>query len=132
LILCTQQNKQKELQKATTAFLKNAAKVNDIEQLRNALRLHEYRYYVLNDPLVADVEYDQLYKQLQHIEEEHPKLITKDSPTQRVGSTLNASFPTVQHLVPMLSLDNSYNAEDLYDFDRKARELTGLIKLNIA
>jgi len=119
----------KELQKATTAFLKNAAKVNDIEQLRNALRLHEYRYYVLNDPLVADVEYDQLYKQLQHIEEEHPKLITKDSPTQRVGSTLNASFPTVQHLVPMLSLDNSYNAEDLYDFDRKARELTGLDKI---
>jgi DNA ligase (NAD+) len=81
---------------------------------------------VLNDPLVADVEYDQLYKQLQHLEQQHPELMTKDSPTQRVGSTLNAAFPTVQHLVPMLSLDNSYNAEDLYDFDRKARELTGL------
>lgn len=119
----------KALQKATTAFLKNAAKVNDIEQLRNVLRLHEYRYYVMNDPLVADVEYDLLYKQLQHIEEQHPDLVTKDSPTQRVGSTLNASFPTVQHLVPMLSLDNSYNADDLYDFDRKARELTGLDKI---
>src|SRR6185295_4333789 len=67
-----------------------------------------------------------LYKQLQQIEQQHPELITADSPTQRVGSTLNAAFPTVQHLVPMLSLDNSYNAEDLLDFDRKARELTGL------
>jgi DNA ligase (NAD+) len=119
----------KELQKATTAFLKNAAKVDDIEQLRNVLRFHEYRYYVMNNPLVADSEYDQLYKQLQYIEEQNPELITKDSPTQRVGSTLNASFPTVQHLVPMLSLDNSYNAEDLYDFDRKARELTKIDKM---
>lgn len=119
----------KELQKATSTFLKTSATVKDIEALRDVLRFHEYRYYVLDDPFLADVEYDQLYKQLQHIEKEYPDLITKDSPTQRVGSTLNASFPTVQHLVPMLSLDNSYNADDLYDFDRKARELTGLEKI---
>lgn len=98
---------------------------DEIETLRSVLRFHEHRYYVLNDPLIADYEYDQLYKQLQKIETQHPELIAPDSPTQRVGSSLNKAFPTVQHLVPMLSLDNSYNAEDLLDFDRKARELTG-------
>lgn len=119
----------KELQEATNTFLRTAAAIEDIEALRNVLRFHEYRYYVLNDPLLADAEYDQLYRNLQHLEQKHPDLITKDSPTQRVGSTLNAAFPTVQHLVPMLSLDNSYNAEDLYDFDRKAKELTGIGKI---
>jgi DNA ligase (NAD+) len=79
----------------------------------------------LNDPLIADFEYDQLYKQLQHFESKHPALITLDSPTQRIGNSLNQSFQTVAHLVPMLSLDNSYNADDLTDFDRKARELSG-------
>ncbi len=97
-----------------------------IEVLREVLRFHENRYYVLSEPLIADVEYDQLYKALEKMENEHPELITPDSPTQRVGKGLTRDFPTVQHLVPMLSLDNSYNAEDLQDFDRKARELTGL------
>ncbi|HVX26618.1 MAG TPA: NAD-dependent DNA ligase LigA [Parafilimonas sp.] len=119
-----QQNQ--HLEKISRAFLKKDATVNDIEELRNALRFHEYRYYVMNDPLLSDTEYDQLYKQLEALEKAHPDLITKNSPTQRVGSTLNASFPTVQHLVPMLSLDNSYNEDDLIDFDRKARENTGL------
>ena len=94
-------------------------------QLRSLLRFHEYQYYVLNNPLVSDYEYDQLYKLLEQVEKEFPEIITPDSPTQRVGSSLNQSFVTVQHLVPMLSLDNSYNAEDLYEFDRKARELSG-------
>lgn len=117
----------KHLQKQTETFQsKPEIDKDDIELLRNVLRFHEYRYYVLNDPLLADPEYDRLFKRLEKIEAENPGLITADSPTQRVGSTLNASFPTVQHLVPMLSLDNSYNAEDLLDFDRKARELTGL------
>ena len=98
----------------------------EIEELRNVLRFHEYRYYVMNDPIIVDTDYDILFKKLEKLEAENPALITADSPTQRVGSSLNASFPTVQHLVPMLSLDNSYNAEDLLDFDRKARELTGL------
>ena len=115
-----------QLQEATKKLMqqKNIS-ASEIEQLRSALRFHEHRYYVLNNPLIADYEYDQLYKQLQQLEAAHPELITKDSPTQRVGSSLNQAFPTVQHLVPMLSLDNSYNADDLYDFDRKARELTG-------
>ncbi|HNP20513.1 MAG TPA: NAD-dependent DNA ligase LigA [Panacibacter sp.] len=98
---------------------------SSVVQLRSLLRFHEYQYYVLNNPLVSDYEYDQLYKLLEQVEKEFPEIITPDSPTQRVGSSLNQSFVTVQHLVPMLSLDNSYNAEDLYEFDRKARELSG-------
>ena len=117
----------KKLQATTVQFLKEAnIHASEIETLKNLLRFHEHRYYVLNDPLISDFEYDKLYKDLERLEKEDPALITKDSPTQRVGSSLNQAFPTVQHLVPMLSLDNSYNAEDLLDFDRKARELTGL------
>jgi DNA ligase (NAD+) len=116
----------KILQQQANSFLAEAINAADIELLKNVLRFNEYRYYILNDPLLADEEYDKLFKQLQKIEAEHPDLITSDSPTQRVGSSLNQSFPTVQHLVPMLSLDNSYNADDLLEFDRKARELTGL------
>ena len=100
-----------------------------VEEIRKALRFHEYRYYVLNDPLISDTEYDQLYKGLEKIEKDYPELITSTSPTQRVGSSLNPSFNTVAHLVPMLSLENSYNADDLLDWDRKARELTGLQQL---
>ncbi len=101
----------------------------NIENLRTILRFHEYRYYILAEPIITDFEYDQLYKLLEKIETTHPSLITKDSPTQRVGSSLNDGFVTVQHLVPMLSLDNSYNAEDLQDFDRKAREASGLTEI---
>ena len=94
------------------------------------LRFHEHRYYILNDPLLSDFEYDQLFKALEKIEKENPTLITPDSPTQRVAHELTREFPTVQHLVPMLSLDNSYNADDLLDFDRKVRELSGLEEIS--
>ncbi len=97
-----------------------------IDALRDVLRFHEHRYYILHDPLIADPEYDLLYKELERLEKENPALIQPDSPTQRVARELTAEFPAVKHLVPMLSLENSYNAEDLLDFDRKARELTGL------
>jgi DNA ligase (NAD+) len=97
-----------------------------VSLLREVLHFHEYRYYILNDPLVSDYEYDRLYKALEKIEKEHPELITSSSPTQRVAKGLTKEFPTVQHLVPMLSLENSYDAEDLLDWDRKARELSGL------
>jgi DNA ligase (NAD+) len=120
----------KELQQKTTGFLKQIQAGNittkDIEDLRDVLRFHEYRYYIQNDPLVSDFEYDSLYKQLEALEKENPDLIVPDSPTQRVAKGLTKEFPSVQHLVPMLSLDNSYNSEDLIDFDRRARELTGL------
>ena len=120
----------RDLQKATTDLIKKessgAIEKKDAEQLRELLRFHEYRYYVLNEPLIADGEYDHLFKALEKIEAENPSLITADSPTQRVAKGLTKDFPTAQHLVPMLSLDNSYNSDDLTDFDRKARELTGL------
>jgi DNA ligase (NAD+) len=120
------------LQKQTVAFLtkgKAPSASTEAGKLRDVLRFHEHRYYILNDPLISDFEYDQLFKELEKIEEENPKLITADSPTQRVAKGLTKDFPTVQHLVPMLSLDNSYNSDDLVDFDRKAKELTGLGKI---
>src|SRR6478609_2523343 len=120
----------KKSQADTTSLIKKKdIGVKDLESLRDALRFHEYRYYILNDPLISDFEYDQLYKALEKIESENPKLITPDSPTQRVAKGLTKSFPTVQHLVPMLSLDNSYNSDDLIDFDRKVREGTGTDKI---
>jgi DNA ligase (NAD+) len=120
----------RQLQKTTSDLLEltkqpDSTAANVVTALRDVLRFHEYRYYVQSDPLLSDFEYDQLYKLLQRTESAHPELVTPDSPTQRVGSSLNQQFVTVQHLVPMLSLDNSYNADDLADFDRKARELSG-------
>ncbi|RYZ51133.1 MAG: DNA ligase (NAD(+)) LigA, partial [Chitinophagaceae bacterium] len=119
----------KTLQKQTETLLKKAKEekltTDDIFDLREALRFHEHRYYIQNDPLVSDFEYDTLYKGLEKLEAEAPDLVSPDSPTQRVAKGLTKEFPTVPHLVPMLSLDNSYNSEDLLDFDRKARELTG-------
>ena len=112
----------KDLQIVTGKLLKNAG---TIDELRNALRFHEYRYYILNDPLVTDVEYDTLYKALEKLEQENPSLISPDSPTQRVGNSLNKEFITVPHLVPMLSLENSYNAQDLLDWDKRVKGLVG-------
>jgi len=100
--------------------------LKDLDHLRQVLVFHEYRYYILNDPLVTDREYDLLYKALEKLESENPQAISPDSPTQRVARELTKNFPTVNHLVPMLSLENSYNEEDLVDWDRKARELAGL------
>ncbi len=118
----------KQLTKTTNQLLGRISNIKerDILDLRNVLRFHEYRYYVLSDPLISDFEYDQLYKALEQLEKEHPGMITPDSPTQRIATSLTKDFPTVQHLVPMLSLENSYNAEDLIDWDRKAKELSGL------
>ena len=123
----------KTLQQQTSAWLlavKNNEAAETVkkstEDLRNILRFHEYRYYVQNDPIISDFEYDSLYKVLDRFEKENPDALTADSPTQRVGKGLIKDFPKTQHLVPMLSLDNSYNADDLMDFDRKARELSGL------
>ena len=117
----------KNLQDQTTALLKKkSAGTRELTALREVLRFHEYRYYIMNDPLISDFEYDQLYKELQKIESEHPELISADSPTQRVAPGLTKDFPKVQHLVPMLSLENSYDSEDLLDWDRKVRELAKL------
>jgi DNA ligase (NAD+) len=118
------------LQKLTAALLTRARSgslaVKDLEELRDVLRFHEYRYAIMNDPLISDFEYDTLYKELEKVEAANPELVDASSPTQRVAKGLTRDFPTVQHLVPMLSLENSYNADDLLDWDRKARELSGL------
>src|SRR5688572_5906970 len=124
------QDRIKTLQAKTNELLKKIKsgkiETGDINELRSVLKFHEQRYYIHNDPLISDFEYDQLYKQLELFENENPDLIVADSPTQRVAKGLTKDFPNVAHLVPMLSLDNSYNSEDLVDFDRRARELTGL------
>ena len=90
-------------------------KVRDLQQL---IRYHEWKYYVQNSPVISDFEYDQLYQHLEDVERAHPELISPDSPTQRVSSDLTSDFKTVKHLSPMLSLANSYNTEDLLDFDK--------------
>ncbi len=93
-----------------------------IESLRKKIREHDYKYYVLTEPAVSDEEYDKLVKKLEKLEAEHPNLITPDSPTQRVGKDLTKDFNPVQHKVPMLSLANTYNEEELYDFDRRVND----------
>ncbi|MBV8254374.1 MAG: NAD-dependent DNA ligase LigA [Chitinophaga sp.] len=100
-----------------------------LEGLRRVITYNDWRYYVQSDPVLSDYEYDQLFAWLKKLETEHPDLVSSDSPTQRVARGLTKEFPTVQHLVPMLSLENSYNADDLIDWDRKAREASGLTEI---
>lgn len=97
----------------------------DIEKLRGEIRYHEHRYYVLNDPEISDFEFDKLVHRLQELERQHPELVTPDSPTQRVGGQPAEEFPKMRHTVPMLSLDNTYSVDELKDFDRRVRELSG-------
>jgi DNA ligase (NAD+) len=96
-----------------------------IEALREKIRRHEYRYYVLDDPEISDAEFDQLMNQLKRLEAEHPELITSDSPTQRVGGKPREGFVKVPHSSPMLSLDNTYSEEELRNWDRRVHELSG-------
>lgn len=97
-----------------------------LADLRQILIYHEWRYYILNDPVLSDFEYDQLFKKLEALEKANPLLISPDSPTQRVSTDLTSDFPSVEHLTPMLSLGNSYNAEDLKDFDEQIKRLVNL------
>jgi DNA ligase (NAD+) len=93
-----------------------------IEKLRERIREHDYKYYVLTQPVVSDQEYDILIKELEAFETEHPELITPDSPTQRVGSDLTKDFKPVEHKIPMLSLTNTYSEAELFDFDRRVKD----------
>ena len=92
--------------------------------LREIISFHDWKYYVQSGPVISDFEYDSLFKKLKALETGNPKLITPDSPTQRVAQALNEDFPSVEHLVPMLSLDNSYNADDLLEWDKRVKDLT--------
>lgn len=110
---------------AQTLFDDPAARIAD---LCKVLRYHEWRYYVQDDPVISDFEFDQLFDLLRKLEAAHPELVASDSPTQRVAVDWSGTFAQVPHLTPMLSLDNSYNAEDLRDFDTSIKKLCGLEK----
>jgi len=102
-------------------------KKNDkkIEVLRERIRHHEYRYYVLDAPEIKDADFDKIMNELKRLEAEHPKLITPDSPTQRVGGKPREGFVKAKHSSPMLSLDNAYSQEELRDWERRVHELSG-------
>jgi DNA ligase (NAD+) len=96
-----------------------------MEQLRYEIRRHDYLYYVLNEPEISDQQYDRLFAELKELEREHPDLVTPDSPTQRVAGEPSEGFTQVRHRVPMLSIDNTYNAEELRAFDARVRKQLG-------
>src|SRR5262245_57404557 len=96
-----------------------------LESLRRDIRRHEELYYVHASPEISDAEFDALMRELQELEAASPELVTPDSPTQRVGGRPVEGFPTVEHLVPMLSLDNAYNEEELRAFDERVRRGLG-------
>jgi DNA ligase (NAD+) len=93
-----------------------------IKELREQVRRHDYRYYVLDDPEISDARYDALLGELRELEATHPELVTPDSPTQRVGGEASGTFGEVVHAVPMLSLENAFTEQDVLDFDRRVRE----------
>ncbi|PLV58782.1 NAD-dependent DNA ligase LigA [Thermotoga sp. KOL6] len=96
--------------------------IEEVERLREEIEYHNYRYYVLNDPVITDEEYDKLMRRLVELEKMYPELVTPDSPTQRVGGKVLEGFKTVKHTVPMLSLDNTYDEEEIMDFDRRVKK----------
>lgn len=111
-----------------TKILLNTSSIthlSHLQELISVIQYHDWRYYTLSDSVITDFEYDHLFRLLKEYEQKHPNQILPNSPTQRISNSLNDAFETVEHTIPMLSLDNSYNAEDLYDFDRKVKELTG-------
>ena len=101
---------------------------NKIQALRDQLNDHNYRYYVLDDPLISDSEYDQLFRELQKLETDNPNLITEDSPTRRVGAEPLSSFGSWTHRMPMLSLANAMNEDELAAFDTRVKKGLGTEK----
>jgi DNA ligase (NAD+) len=101
----------------------------EMEELREKLRYHEYRYHVLDDPEISDAAYDRMLARLTELESAHPALVTPDSPTVRVGGPPRDGFQTVRHARPMLSLDNAFSHEALRDWDRRVREGSGHEKI---
>lgn len=87
-----------------------------IKSLREELEQHNYKYYVLSMPTISDRQYDEMMKELQLLEEQHPEFFDPHSPTQRVGSDLSKEFEQVTHRYPMLSLGNTYSKEEVWDF----------------
>ncbi len=106
------------------------AVARQIEKLREEIRYHEHRYYVLDDPEISDAQYDRLMEGLKRLEAAHPEHVTPESPSQRVGGQPREGFVTVRHKRPMLSLDNAFSFEELGEFDRRAREALGRLTLD--
>jgi DNA ligase (NAD+) len=105
-----------------------ASQFSRLQELRKQIQYHNYRYYVLNDPVISDYEYDQLYKELVRIEQEHPEWITPDSPTQRVGGLVAEKFEKVQHPVPILSLANAFTEEEVREWFERISKLDQRVK----
>ncbi len=91
-------------------------------QLRDTLNEHNYYYYVLDDPRIPDSEYDRLLRELQALEAQYPELMRPDSPTQRVGAAPLSAFAEVVHSIPMLSLNNAFDDDEVHDFEKRVRE----------
>lgn len=96
-----------------------------VEKLREEIRRYDYYYYVLNQPLISDAEYDKLFRELLELEQKYPELVTPDSPTQRVGAPPAEEFAPVEHAIPMLSLNNCFNDEELEEWDERVRRILG-------
>ncbi len=103
-----------------------------VGELRKQIDYHNYRYYVLDDPVVSDAEYDRLMRELEDLERRYPELQTPDSPTQRVGAAPVKAFGEVRHQVPMLSISDAFSDEELADFDRRVRERLGVARVDYA
>ncbi len=104
---------------------KGATINKQIEKLREELRRHEYLYFVQDESEISDIKFDRMMAELKKLEAEHPEMVTPDSPTQRVGGAPRKGFETRRHSPPMMSLDNTYSTEELEDFDRRVREISG-------
>ena len=100
----------------------------EIERLRKEINTHNYKYYVENNPVISDYEFDQLLKELEDLEKQFPDLITPDSPTQRVGEEPVEGFESAEHKVPMLSLANTYNFDELKEFDERVKKNVGTVE----
>ena len=99
--------------------------INKVKELREALHYHNYRYYVLDDPEISDIEYDRLMQELIRLEQSYPELASADSPSARVGAPPLTSFDTFTHTIPMLSLDNAFSDDDIMEFDRRVKRQLG-------
>lgn len=117
---------QKKFYQVSKDYIANPPDKSNYQTLVDLMSFHEWKYYIQNDPILADNEYDLLFKSLEALEAKYPEIINPNSPTQRVSNDLTATFNSVAHLEPMLSLANSYNAEDLKDFDDQIRKLCSI------
>ena len=96
-------------------------KKDSISELRKQINNHNYQYYILDNPIISDYEYDNLMRKLQDLEKKYPDLITQDSPTQRVGASPLDAFDSVDHSIPMLSLENAMNSEELFQYYERTK-----------